>query len=196
MRASPASRSRRAARTRPRSGPRLPTASVARVSVTQLAQPSSAEGSRQRARASARFRVNPLARPTSQPAPPIPTVRASTVRSRSAPARPASGPSCLPRSGSGLWPARNVAPRPSIRRTLRCPTCAGLSRGREPGRAPSGRRSPAASPGDGFRPRRVRRAGELRARVRDPGTRADTRPSTPASPFSTCVAESPGRDGS
>ena len=45
-----------------------PTASVARVSVTQLAQPRPAEGSRQSARARARFSARPQARPTSQPA--------------------------------------------------------------------------------------------------------------------------------
>ena len=44
-----------------------PTASVARVSVTQPAGPSLADGSRQSARASATFSVSPLARPTSQP---------------------------------------------------------------------------------------------------------------------------------
>ena len=76
-----------------------PTASVARVSVTQLAQPRPAAGSRQRARASARFRARPLTRPTSQPAPPIPTVPASTARIRTVPASPASGRELLAELG-------------------------------------------------------------------------------------------------
>ena len=67
---------------------------------------------------------------------------------------------------------------------------------REAGRARPIRQSPPASPRVGLRPRRVRRAGELHARRRDPGAGCRRPASRPESPCSTCAAGSPGRGGS
>ena len=79
------------------------------------------------------------------------------------PTSPASGPTCLPRSGSGF------AARPQRCSPLEHPrdnTVTGMHRFVEAVSRTAPRSSRPARPG--IRPRRVRRAGELRARVGDP----------------------------
>ena len=172
-----------------------PTASVARVSVTQLAQPSPAADRAKSARE--RQVQRQAAGETDEPAgaaDPDRPRQHDQERDRAGEPdqrtelfaeigqRPPAGPQrCSPsRASEGHYGARHAPVcREAVSQDERRPVVEALRRAQEAA----------------LRPRRVRRAGELRPRVRDPGTRGDTRPSAPASPCSTCAAESPGRDG-
>ena len=138
-----------------------PTASVARASVTQPAGPSRSERSRKSPRASAASTITPHASADDP---------ARRRRGRPSPRAPrAAAPGRSARSTGPVWTGRSVPPtRRSTRRNGTVEAVNPVCDGRETGRARAVRPGPAAGPRGGLRAGRVRRAGELHARRRDP----------------------------